>query len=103
MNSAFEKSGLVSCPVELARHYGLRPAEHLVDGGYAKLADVAALAAAGVAVYAPVPEPRDRARERYAPRPGDPPSVAAWRRRMATDAAKTVYRQRAASAEGTRR
>ena len=86
---------------QLARHYRLRPAEHLVDGGYAKLADVAALAEAGVAVYAPVPEPRDRTRERHAPLPDDPPGVAAWRRRMATDAAKTIYRQRAASAECT--
>jgi transposase len=86
---------------QLARHYWLRPAEHLVDGGYAKLADVAALAEAGVAVYAPVPEPRDRTRDRHAPLPDDPPGVAAWRRRMATDAAKTIYRQRAASAECT--
>jgi transposase len=86
---------------QLARAYHVRPAEHLVDGGYAKLADIAALAAAGVAVYAPVPAPRDRTRDRHAPLQDDPPGVAAWRRRMATDAAKAIYRQRAASAECT--
>jgi Transposase DDE domain len=61
----------------------------------------AALAELGVAVYAPVPEPRDRARDRHAPLQGDPPGVAAWRLRMATEPAKTIYRQRAASAECT--
>jgi transposase len=67
---------------QLARRYRLRPAEHLVDGGYAKLADVAALAEAGVAVYAPVPEPRDRTRDRHAPCPTTrrawPPGGGAW-------------------------
>lgn len=86
---------------QLARDYGLRPPEHLADGGFAKLADVAALAAAGVAVYAPVPKPRDPERERYAPLPGDPPGVAAWRQRMGTEAAKAIYKRRAASAEWT--
>ena len=86
---------------QLARHYQQRPAEHLVDGGFAKLADIAALAEGGVTVYAPVPAPRDRARDRHAPLPGDPPGVAAWRSRMATEAAKAIYRQRAASAECT--
>jgi hypothetical protein len=86
---------------QLARDYRVRPAEHLVDGGFAKLADVAALAEAGVTVYAPVPEPRDRARDRHAPLPDDPPGVAAWRQRMGTEIAKTIYRQRAASAECT--
>lgn len=85
----------------LADDYGIRPAEHLVDGGFAKLEDVAVLAAADVTVYAPVPEPRDQTRERHAPRPGDAPGVADWRRRMGTDAAKEIYKERAATAECT--
>lgn len=79
--------------------YGVRPSAHLVDGGFARLDDIAALAAAGVTVYAPVPEPRDPGRDRYAPRPDDPPAVAAWRRRMGTDAARAIYKDRAATAE----
>lgn len=86
---------------QLAQDYGIRPAEHLVDGGFAKLADLIALHEAGVVVYAPVPEPRDRIRDRHAPLPDDPPGVAAWRVRMAGEAAKAIYRQRAASAECT--
>lgn len=84
---------------QLAGHYGTRPREHLADGGFAKLDDVADLAEAGVDVYAPVPTPRDPARDRYAPLPGDPPGVAAWRERMGSEAAKAIYRQRAATAE----
>ena len=83
----------------LAAAYGHRPAEHLADGGFAKLADIEILAQAGVTTYVPVPAPRDTARDRYAPQPDDPPEVAAWRQRMGTDTAKDIYKQRAATAE----
>jgi len=83
----------------LAEIYGVRPAEHLVDGGFTKLDDIATLGESGVTVYAPVPRPRDPKRPRYAPRPEDRPAVAAWRSRMGTDAAKEIYKRRAATAE----
>jgi transposase len=83
----------------LAASYGRRPAQHLADGGFAKLDDIEALTRAGVVTYLPVPEPRDKTRDRHAPRPGDPPEVADWRRRMASEEAKAIYRQRAATAE----
>jgi Transposase DDE domain len=83
----------------LAERYGRRPGQHLADGGFAKLDDIEALEQAGVAVYAPVPMPRDKSRERYAAQPDDPPGVATWRQRMGGDAAKLIYRQRAATAE----
>jgi hypothetical protein len=51
----------------LAAAYGTRPAEHLADGGFAKLDDIEALAEAGVVTYVPVPAPRDR----HAPRTDD--------------------------------
>ena len=50
-------------------------------------------------VFAPVPKPRVAARDPHAPREGDGPGVAAWRRRMGGEAAKAVYKQRAATAE----
>jgi hypothetical protein len=46
-----------------------------------------------------VPKPRDATRDRYAPLPSDPPGVAAWRERMGCDAAKAIYKERAATAE----
>jgi len=83
----------------LGATYGRRPGQHLADGGYAKLADIAALARAGVTPYVPVPTPRDKTRDRFAPLPDDSPEVAAWRERMASDAAKEIYKQRAATVE----
>ncbi len=83
----------------LAASYGTRPGEHLADGGYAKLADIDHLAAAGVTAFVPVPKPRDPTRDRFARRPDDTDAVAAWRARMNTDGAKTTYKQRAATSE----
>ena len=83
----------------LAAAYGRRPSQHLADGGFAKLKDIEELALAGVVTYVPVPVPRDQTRDRHAPRPDDPPEVADWRRRMASEEAKAIYRQRAATAE----
>jgi transposase len=98
-NTGSDKGQLRPMSDRLAEVYGQRPGEHLVDGGFTKLADIEALAAAGVAVFAPVPKPRDAARDPHAPRDGDGPGVAAWRRRMGGEAAKAVYKERAATAE----
>jgi hypothetical protein len=83
----------------LATDYGQRPEQYLADGGYAKLDDIEALAGIGIESYVPVPKPRDATRDRYAPLPSDPPGVAAWRERMGCDAAKAIYKERAATAE----
>lgn len=83
----------------LAADYGQRPGQHLADGGFAKLADIADLAPAGVVVYVPVPAPRNPDRDRHAPHPGDAPAIAAWRTRMGGDQAKAIYKERAQTAE----
>jgi len=83
----------------LAKAYGRRPCQHLADGGFAKLDDIEALAQAGVVTFVPVPAPRDKRRDRHQPRPDDAPAVAAWRRRMAGEEAKAIYKQRAATVE----
>jgi transposase len=83
----------------LAAAYGIRPAEHLADGGFAKLGDIEALAGNGVTAFVPVPAPKDKTRDRFAPRLADPPGVADWRRRMSTDEARAVYKERAATVE----
>jgi transposase len=85
----------------LAQDYGERPRQHLADGGYVKFDDIEKLEQAGAEVYAPVPAPRDKSRDRYAPQEDDAPAIAAWRKRMSEEAAKDIYKQRAATAECT--
>lgn len=89
-------------PPMVAQHqqrYQEKPKEALVDGGYAKIKDIESLEQDGTTVYAPVRPPRGSERDAHTPRPTDSPEVAAWRQRMATDEAKAIYRQRAATAE----
>ena len=87
---------------QIERRTGARPREYLMDDGFATRGDITALEARGTTVYAPVRLPRTKPEEeRYEPRYGDSPEVAAWRQRMTSDEAKAVYRQRAAIAEWT--
>jgi hypothetical protein len=73
----------------------------LVDGGFASHAAIEHVAAPeiGCTVYAPVPKPQDPTRERYQGLPGDSDAVRAWRERMGTAEAQTIYKERAATAE----
>ena len=81
--------------------YETTPGEVLIDGGFAEHDQIAVLEAPekGCTVYASVPAPRDPKVDRYAAKPGDSPAVAGWRPRMATEEAKTISKQRAATAE----
>src|SRR5580658_10465571 len=47
----------------------------------------------------PAPPAASKDRDRHAPQPSDPPGVADWRNRMGGDDAKTIYKERAATAE----
>ena len=80
---------------------GVVPPEWLVDGGFAQHDQIDAVSAPerGCTVYAPVPKPKDPKVDRFAAKPGDSAAVAAWRQRMATDQAKAIYKDRAATAE----
>jgi transposase len=86
---------------QIHRRFEARPGEVLADGGFASLLDIEAAQASprGATVYAPVPRPKDPARDRHEPLPGDSPSVGAWRQRMKTEGAKEIYKERASTAE----
>ena len=77
------------------------PDEMLVDGGFAKHEDIERVSAPdnGTTVYAPVQKPKKDDRDVHLPRPGDSETIAAWRRRMGTDEAKAIYKERASTAE----
>jgi len=85
---------------QVVRRTGQHPKSYLMDGGFATRDDITTLEQRGVAVYAPVRLPRNRPeQERFQPRYGDEPEVVRWRRRMATEEAKAIYRQRGSTAE----
>jgi transposase len=81
--------------------YGQRPRERWVDGGFVKKEDIDDISPpqGGTTVYAPVMKSKDPNREAHEPRGDDSPAVADWRRRMATEEAKEIYKQRASTAE----
>lgn len=83
---------------EVSERCGKSPEEWLVDGGYPGHGQIDAVAEQ-TTVYAPVPKPKDKATDPHTPKPGDSEAVAAWRVRMGAEEAKTIYKDRAATAE----
>jgi len=83
------------------QRYAEKPRESLIDGGFVNKAAIEKLSPpqGGTTVYAPVMKSKDPSRDPHTPRDDDSPAVAEWRQRMATDEAKAIYRQRAATAE----
>jgi transposase len=91
---------LVPMVEQVSERCGSAPAEWLVDGGYPAHEQLDA-AATQTTVYAPVPKPKaqDANTDPHAPKASDSEAVGAWRVRMGTEEAKTIYKQRAATAE----
>ena len=71
--------GLARPTLEQLSAAGTRPSDYLVDGGFTKNEDIE---------WAHGSDP-------YAPRPDDKPGVADWRRRMASEPGKALYKRRA--------
>jgi transposase len=98
-NSGGDQGQLAPMVEQHQQRYEQVPAEALVDGGFAKKEDIEKVEQGGTTVYAPVQKSKDPQRDAHTPRPDDTPAVARWRQRMATDEAKVIYRERAATAE----
>lgn len=71
---------------DVERRFGFLPERLLADGGYTALDDIAAVAGKGITVFCPLKPRRNPNNDPAAPRPGDPPEIADWRRRMVDDA-----------------
>ena len=84
---------------QVEKRYQQCPAEWLADGGFANDADIENAHRGGTTVYAPVRHPRSSSRDPYVPLPDDSEALAQWRQRMGSEAAKEIYKQRAATAE----
>lgn len=84
---------------QIAGRFGTLPRAMLADGGFVNLGAIDRLERRGVTLYAPPMAPRDPTRDPTARMRGDTDAVLAWRRRMESDAAKAIYKERAATIE----
>lgn len=99
INEGSDQGQLSSMMDKVKENYGKYPDEALVDGGFPKKDEIDDCTAKGITVYAPVPKPKDENRDRYEPMAKDSEAVAQWRKRMGTDEAKEIYKERASTAE----
>ena len=106
VNAGSDMAQLAPMLEQVEQRLGKSPDEWLVDEGFPAHEQLDAVAGK-TQVYAPVPEPRAKKDEpsdevrpdKHAPKPDDSQAVAQWRARMASDEAKEIYKQRAATAE----
>jgi hypothetical protein len=98
-NDGTDREQLPPMTAQLHERYGRYPAETLADGGFARLDAIARTSVLGTTVFAPVPTPANSKLDPHQPRPDEPAAIAEWRARMGTENAKSIYRQRAATAE----
>jgi len=101
IQSGSDHAQLVPAVKTLQAQQGAVPKEMLADGGFAKPADIATLAQAPYActVYAPPTQFKDKDGTPLEPKQAEGPDVTAWRERMKTEQAQTIYRERAATIE----
>lgn len=97
-NRGSDRGQLAPMVEQVTQRHQQSPGAMLVDGGFVTVQDIETVSVR-TTVYAPVPQPRDPVRDPSAPLPGDSPAVAAWRQRMGTPEAQTLYKERAATAE----
>src|SRR5438128_888895 len=77
----------------LRTELGAGPADYLVDGGFTKNDDIEWAHASGIKLWCP-PAQSKHGSDPYAPRGDDKPGVAEWRRRMASEPGKALYKER---------
>ena len=86
--------GLARPALEALAGRGYKPSDYLVDGGFAKNDDIEWAHGSGTTLWCPPGQTRHGS-DPYAPKAGDSAAVADWRRRMASDHGKDIYRQQA--------
>ena len=101
VNSAGDHGQMAPMVDQHQQRYDTPPEEILVDGGFAKKEDITKVSPpeGNTVVYAPVQKSKDPNRDPHTPRADDTAAVAQWRQRMATEEAKEIYKERAATAE----
>lgn len=101
-NEGSDAEQLVPMLGQLQTRYGRTPPATLVDGGFATKDSIEGAAEKNCTVYAPLKnheKQQSQGIDPHARKKGDSQAVAAWRLRMGTEAAKTMYRLRCQTAE----
>jgi transposase len=78
------------------------PTHHLADGGFSTVGDIQKVTERGTIVITPIKEKDKKQKsgiDPFAALPKDSPEVGAWRQRMGTEEAQTMYKLRAQAAE----
>jgi transposase len=94
VNTGSDKAQMEPMIKQVVKRTQQLPKNWLIDGGFVKLTAIESVDQLGVTVFAPVPEPKDESRDRYAPLPTDSEIIAEWRQRMGTEQGKATYQQR---------
>jgi transposase len=101
INSGSDMNQMLPMHEQHQERYARVPQEWLADGGFAKHGHIEQLEWRATKVFAPVLAPKDKQRDRHAPLLTDSQALGRWRERMGSDAAKLIYKERAASIECT--
>lgn len=101
VNVGSDMGQMVPMHEQIEQRYGHTPEHWLADGGYSKLQAIDEVAQRGTQPVMPPPRSRNPDIDPFAPKSTDSPNVAQWRARMASDEAKELYKQRAATIECT--
>ena len=97
-NQGSDQGQALGIEEQVEKRTGKQPESYLVDGGFVDLEDIKVMEQKGIEVYAP---PKDNGGREVSCGKGitGSPEVTAWRERMRTEEAKTIYKERAATSE----
>ncbi len=101
-NEGYDAAGL-SAPMraQVEKRTGKKVEEQLLDGGYLRMQDIEDAHPQEVKLYVPAKpakNPKNRGQELEI-KPGDSEAVREWKQRMASEAGKEIYKQRASTSE----
>jgi transposase len=94
VNIGSDKAQMIPMVEQVKKRTGRLPKAWLIDGGFVKLEAIETMDKDGVTIYAPVPKPKDKTRDRYTPLDTDSTAIAQWRQRMGTEEGQSIYKQR---------
>jgi transposase len=97
-NQGTDQGQALGVEKQVEQRTGKQPESYLVDGGFVDLQDIKVMEQKGIEVYAP-PKDNGGREVSYGEGIAGTPEVAAWRERMRTEEAKTIYKERAATSE----